>query len=502
MTSIPPEAPPLAAIDLGSNSFHMIIARVDHGRVQVLDRLREPVRLAAGLGDDGSLDKASRKRAIEALERMGQRIRSFGATEVRAVGTNTLRKAGKAKGFKREAEKALGHSIEVIPGREEARLIYLGVCHGVAEAPARRLVIDIGGGSTECIVGDGFEPVLVHSLYMGCVEFTKRFFDNGKLSKKKFNAAEVAAELELRPILKAVSKLGWQRAYGASGTIKAVAGILEANGWGNGTITAEGINKLRAKLIEAEHVDNVRLPGLDEDRKQVIAGGMPILRALVSDLEIEEMWVSPTALREGLLYEALGREEEEDPRDRTIAMLNARFAIDQPQAQRVARLALGLLSQVNKAWALPMKKSSRLLLWACQLHELGLAVNYAAHHKHAAYLIAESDLPGFSTDDKRFLSSVVRGHRRKFQLEYFDILDETQQTHAIRLSVILRLAVLLMRNRSTEEVPIPKCKVSDDEIQLKFKNTWLQKHPLVQADLQIEERYLASIGYELRWEPQ
>lgn len=487
----------LAAVDLGSNSFHMVIARVDHGGIQVVDRLREPVRLAAGLQDDGSLDEASQERAIQCLTRFGQRLRDFGTEQVRVVGTNTLRKARNSRKLLRAAREALGHRIEIIPGREEARLIYLGVSHGIAGAPARRLVVDIGGGSTEFIIGDGFEPVSLHSMYMGCVGFTEQFFGDGKISRKRMNNAKLAAGLELRPVEKRLRKVGWDRAIGASGTIRSVAAILNEAGWAHGTITAEGLGKLEQATLTAGRLDKLELPGLDADRRPVFAGGVAILSAVFERLGIDEMWVSPTALREGLLYDMLGRIQDEDPRDRTIAMLCDRYSIDQAHADRVQATALGLLGQVVDDWDLRSADAAHALAWAAQLHEIGLAVNYTGHHKHGAYLVASSDLPGFSRDEQALVAALVRGHRRKLDTSYFESLPPESRTAALRLCALLRLAVLLNRNRDPEVVALPHLSASGNKLKLSFNEEWLASHPLVQADLEREQRLLKPSGLKL-----
>ena len=487
----------LAAVDLGSNSFHMVIARVDHGGIQVVDRLREPVRLAAGLQDDGSLDEASQERAIQCLTRFGQRLRDFGTEQVRVVGTNTLRKARNSRKLLRAAREALGHRIEIIPGREEARLIYLGVSHGIAGAPARRLVVDIGGGSTEFIIGDGFEPVSLHSMYMGCVGFTEQFFGDGKISRKRMNNAKLAAGLELRPVEKRLRKVGWDRAIGASGTIRSVAAILNEAGWAHGTITAEGLGKLEQATLTAGRLDKLELPGLDADRRPVFAGGVAILSAVFERLGIDEMWVSPTALREGLLYDMLGRIQDEDPRDRTIAMLCDRYSIDQAHADRVQATALGLLGQVVDDWDLRSADAAHALAWAAQLHEIGLAVNYTGHHKHGAYLVASSDLPGFSRDEQALVAALVRGHRRKLDTSYFESLPPESRTAALRLCALLRLAVLLNRNRDPEVVALPHLCASGNKLKLSFNEEWLASHPLVQADLEREQRLLKPSGLKL-----
>ena len=478
----------LAAVDLGSNSFHMVIARVDHGSIQIVDRLREPVRLAMGFQEDGSLDEASQERAIKCLTLFGQRLRDFGAEQVRAVGTNALRRARNSRSVLRRAREALGHRIDIIPGREEARLIYLGVSHGIAGAPARRIVVDIGGGSTELIIGDAFEPVSVHSMYMGCVGFTKEFFGDGKISPKRMKQAKLAAGLELQPVENKLRKAGWERAIGASGTMRSVANILSEAGWAHGTITAEGLGKLEEAMLTAGRLDQLELPGLDADRRPVLAGGVAILSAVFEQLDITEMWVSPSALREGLLYDMLGRIHDEDPRDRTIAMLSKRYSIDQAHADRVQATALGLLGQVVDEWDLRSDDAAHALSWASQLHEIGLAVNYTGHHKHGAYLVASSDLAGFSRDEQALVAALVRGHRRKLDDSYFELLPPELRTTAKRLCALLRLAILLNRSRNPDIAPLPLLTASGDELALTFDDEWLAAHPLVQADLDREQR--------------
>lgn len=485
----------LAAVDLGSNSFHMVIARVDHGGIQIVDRLREPVRLAMGLQEDGSLDEASQERAMNCLALFGQRLRDFGAEQVRAVGTNTLRKARNSQQVLRQASAALGHHIDIIPGREEARLIYLGVSHGIAGAPARRLVVDIGGGSTEFIIGDAFDPVSVHSMYMGCVGFTMQFFADGKISRKRMKHAKLAAGLELQPVEKRLRNVGWDRAIGASGTIRSVAAILNEAGWAHGTITMEGLAQLEQAMLTAGRLEQLELPGLDADRRPVFAGGVAILSTVFDRLGIDEMWVSPTALREGLLYDMLGRLHDEDPRDRTIAMLCKRYSIDQGHADRVQATALGLLGQVVDDWELRTDDAAHALSWACQLHEIGLAVNYTGHHKHGAYLVASSDLPGFSRDEQALVAALVRGHRRKLDDSYFEVLPLELRETAKRLCALLRLAVLLNRNRDPDIVPLPHLKADGSKLDLSFDEDWLAAHPLVQADLEREQRLLKLEGH-------
>jgi exopolyphosphatase/guanosine-5'-triphosphate,3'-diphosphate pyrophosphatase len=487
----------LAAVDLGSNSFHMVIARVDHGGVQIVDRIREPVRLAEGLQDDGSLTDEAEDRAIGCLSLFGQRLRDFGAEQVRAVGTNTLRRLRNSHEVLHDMSEALGHHIEIISGREEARLIYLGVSHGIAGAPARRLVVDIGGGSTEFIIGDAFEPVSVHSMFMGCVGFTQQFFRDGKVSRKRMAAAKIAAGLELQPVEARLREQGWERAIGASGTIRSISEILNEAGWAHGPITADGLVRLEQAMMTAGRLERLELPGLDPDRRAVFAGGFAILSTVFERLAIDEMWVSPTALREGLLYDMLGRLHDEDPRDRTIAMLANRYSIDQAHADRVQATALGLLGQVASDWDLGSADAAHALAWAAQLHEIGLAVNYTGHHKHGAYLVAASDLPGFSRDEQLLVAALVRGHRRKVNESFFATLPVELREQAKRLCGILRLAVLLNRNRDPHVVSLPHVKASGNKLKLTFHEGWLDAHPLARADLEREQRLVKPIGLRL-----
>jgi exopolyphosphatase/guanosine-5'-triphosphate,3'-diphosphate pyrophosphatase len=332
---------------------------------------------------------------------------------------------------------------------------------------------------------------------MGCVGFTQQFFRDGKISRKRMNNAKIAAGLELQPVEAALRAQGWERAIGASGTIRSIAAILNEAGWAHGTITAEGLGKLEQSMLTAGRLDKLELPGLEADRRPVFAGGVAILATVFERLAIDEMWVSPTALREGLLYDMLGRLQDEDPRDRTIAMLAARYSIDQAHADRVQATALGLLGQVGDDWELRSEDSVHALAWAAQLHEIGLAVNYTGHHKHGAYLVASSDLPGFARDEQALVAALVRGHRRKLDNAYFEALPEELQLPAKRLCALLRLAVLLNRNRDPEVVPLPHVAASGHKLKLTFNEEWLDAHPLARADLEREQRRVKPIGLKL-----
>ncbi len=489
----------LAAIDLGSNSFHMIVGRLKNGQLQLIDRLREPVRLAAGLTDDHRLRPEVAERALDCLKRFGQRVSGLHPDNVRAVGTNTLRLAQATDSFLDRAHEALGHDIEVISGIEEARLVHLGVAHSLAEPAGRRLVVDIGGGSTELIIGEGLDAIHLESLYMGCVSMTQRFFSDGSISKPAMKKAVLAARLELQASKQGFRQLGWSMAAGSSGTIRAVRDVVREAGWSDNGITPESLKSLRRALIEFGHADHIELPGISEDRKAVFAGGVAILSAVFHALKIERMRHSSGALREGLLYDLLGRIQHQDIRESTIQSVAKRYHVDLEQAQRVEETALALAKQLIAPWQLDEQDTERWLHWAALLHEIGLVIAHSQYHKHGAYLIAYSDLPGFSLGDQRFLSVLVRCHRRKFRKSVMEVLPESVRENAVQLGTLLRLAVLLHRNRSHSASPAVLASADKNAIRLAFPKGWLKNHPLTLADLDIERKYLKSAGLKLEY---
>jgi exopolyphosphatase / guanosine-5'-triphosphate,3'-diphosphate pyrophosphatase len=487
----------MAAVDLGSNSFHMIVARVDSGQLQVIDRIKENVRLGEGLDKNKRLDPKVETRALECLEVFGQRLRPLPQGAVRAVGTNTLRQVRDSKNFLRAAEKALGHAVEIISGREEARLIYLGVAHGLAGADSR-LVVDIGGGSTELIIGQNFEPMSMESLHMGCVSMSQRFFKDGKITEDSMKEAVIAGRLEIRPVRAQFNADQWSIAIGSSGTIKAIRNIVQRAGWSEEGITRSSLKKLRRALVAAGHVDKLELDGLSEQRRPVLAGGVAVLSAVFKSLDLETMRVSDESLREGLIYEMLGYIRHEDVRERTVESLMQRYAIDTQQAKRVEIGAIALLSQVAREWELTAPEFSELLSWAASLHEIGLAVSHSSFHKHGAYLLTHSDLSGFSRQQQRVLAALVRGHRRHFPESDFEALPERLITPAIRLCILLRLSVLLHRGRSPHGKPMLYLDVDNTTIRATFPDKIsLKKHPLTLIELEEEAKKLEQIGYTL-----
>lgn len=488
----------LAAIDLGSNSFHMKIARVESsGRLRTVDRMREMVQLASGLDEHNTLTEETIDRALGCLQRFGQRLTEIPAGNVRAVGTNTLRKARNSTEFLRQAEAVLDHQVDIISGYEEARLVYLGVAHSIQTDAQKRLVIDIGGGSTELIVGAGFKPQQKQSLYMGCVNMSRKFFADGRITKKRMRAAELFALRELESLRTNYSGAGWEEAIGSSGTIRAISNIVRQQGWHDHMITAEALDKLSTLLIELGDTNKIRMDGVEPLRASVLPGGVAILMAAFSSLAIKEMITSDGALREGLLYDMLGRISNADVRNETVIDLGERFHVGSLQVERVKSCAQNLHRQVAKPWRLSDSYHEKLLTWAAHLHEIGLDISHAQYHRHGAYLIQHADLPGFSRQEQTTLAALVRSHRRKFNKDLFEAMPDKTARKARRLTVLLRLAVLLSRSRSDAAWPELTLSADASNLSLQFPPGWLEEHPLTQADLEQETVYLKSAGFKL-----
>jgi exopolyphosphatase/guanosine-5'-triphosphate,3'-diphosphate pyrophosphatase len=484
-----------AAVDLGSNSFHLVVARLRRGELQIIDRLQEMVQLAAGLDDEGRLTAEASERALACLARFGQRLRGVCAESVRAVGTSTLRRARNRAEFLARGGQALGAPIEIVSGREEARLIHLGVVHGIPEN-GPHLVVDIGGGSTELIAGEGHEPRRMESLHMGCVGMSRRNFGDGCLGARRMNEAVTAARLELEPVEAQFRGVG-RAVYGSSGTIRAAAAVIRAAGWSPDAITPDSLRKLRDAIVKAGSVRRLRLPGLSEDRAPVFAGGVAILVAVFEALEITSMRVSESALREGLLFDLVGRIRHTDIRGRSVAALAARHAVDAAHTARVERTARDIFSQVDRAWGLG-EADAALLAWAARLHEVGLAISHSQYHKHGDYLVRNADLLGFSTPEQQRLAVLVRAHRRKFPTVEFEALPKADAAKARRLALILRLAVLLHRARTPVALPPIAVVATERGLALSFPPGWLDAHPLTAADLAQEREYLGRAGLEIR----
>lgn len=490
----------IAAVDLGSNSFRLQVGRIVGNQIYPLDSLKESVRLAAGLTADRMLDGASQLRALEALRRFGERLRGFVPGAVRAVATNTFRVAKNGPQFLIQAEAALGFPIEVIAGREEARLIYLGVAHTLANPSTQQLVVDIGGGSTEFIIGHSFSPLQLESLYMGCVSHTLRYFPGGHVEKSGMKAAELAASKELQTIVAAYRETGWEQAVGSSGTAKAIVDLLEMNdlndpgGDGTPEITRGGIERLMALLLRAGDIGNLRLDGLRPDRTAVLPGGLAIMSAIFKEFELERMAFSEGALRLGVLYDLLGRYHHDDLREATVNLFMQRYAVDRRQAARISQSALNLLRQLLPENDPRYETEMQFLVWAARLHEIGISVAHASYHKHSAYIIGNADMPGFSRMDQGRLSRIVLGHRGKLER----VQAVTNDPREWLLIFCLRLAALLHRARDDAALPILHVIAVERGFHLSVDGAWLAASPLTAAILDEEVRQWNALGMELK----
>lgn len=474
----------------------MIVARRVGRRLVVLDRLREPVRLAAGMDAEGRLSREAVSRALATLERFGQRLREMHAGGVRVVGTNALRKARRKQGFLERARAALGHPIEVISGIEEARLIYLGVSHSLPMVSGRRLVVDIGGGSTELILGRRAKPLRLESLYMGCVSMSERHFAGGRVSARRMQRARLAAQQELESISHPWRDEGWTQAVASSGTARAIMEAIRDLEPSAKAITPDGLQALTERLVRAGSVSRAGLASIASDRVPVFAGGVAIMAQVFETLRLQEVRVADSALREGLILDMLGRLTDVDVRRTTIASMEQRFHVDADQAARVEATAAALLAQVALPWALQDPDAAGFLAWAARLHEVGLGISHAHFHRHGAYLLEHADMPGFSREDQRLLAVLVGAHRRKFQPQKALELSPPWDGLAPRMCMLLRLAVILNRSRHAT-TPVPRLTVRGRGLAARFPRGWLRAHPLTLADLEQERAYLAAAGYRL-----
>ena len=467
----------LAVVDLGSNSFRLQIGRLVDGQVYPLDSLKESVRLAAGLDAAKRLDADAQQRALAALRRFGERLRGFAPTAVRAVATNTLRVAKNVGDFLPLAEQALGFPIEVIGGREEARLVYAGATHSLPAADHRRLVVDVGGGSTEFIIGRQLEPQLMESLYMGCVSYSLRFFPDGQVDKKRFRDAQLAAAQEISAIARSYRRSGWNEAIATSGSAHAIARLIELNRLDPGSagaITRNGLETLRALMIRAGSAAAMALDGLPSDRLPVLAGGLAILCAVCSELSIERLDYASGALRLGVFHDLLGRAHHRDLREATVRQFMRRYQVDGGQAQRVESTALRLLGQLCAADSPADENDLRFLRWAARLHEVGISIAHSGHHKHGAYILSLADMPGFSKPDQARLAQLVLGQRGKLEK-----LAAVGGGNASWRSIFcLRLALVLHRSR--DDIAPPDFRFSHERgaYRLDLPAGWLAANPL------------------------
>jgi exopolyphosphatase/guanosine-5'-triphosphate,3'-diphosphate pyrophosphatase len=492
----------LAAVDLGSNSFRMLVGKAAesvHGaQIYPLDSLREPVRLGAGLDDDKNLSEESQQRALAALRRFGDRLRQFHPERVRAVATNAVRVAKNAPAFLERAQQALGFPIEVIAGREEARLVYIGAAHSVSPSAGNRLVVDIGGGSTEFIIGAGLEPRMMESLYIGCVSMSREFFPAGRVDEQRMKSAELAARREIQIIAREFRKTGWAAAVGSSGTARALADILVGSQLNDARaslgITRAGLRRLRKIYVQAEDLGTLRLPGLKPDRLPVAAGGLAIMLAVFEELGLKSMEATDAGLRLGVLYDLLGREQQQDMRALTVQQFMQRYGVDARQAARVEHIALVLLEQIDPL-AAPARRQA--LRWAAQLHEVGLSISHSAYHKHSAYIVGNADMPGFSRSEQAAMAEMLLCHGGK--LKKLGSLPGVSVD--LRALLALRLAVLLARNRRDVELDglrlLPGAQQGVAGTRIEADPRWLRASPLTQYSLEQETAEWQRVGLDV-----
>lgn len=480
-----------AAVDLGSNSFHMLIARIQDGQVDIVDRVKEMVQIARGVKRNGHLSVESQTRALECLSRFAERIRDIPKEQIRAVATKTLRSASKIRPFLKAAEKTLGVPIQIISGFEEARLVYTGLSHAVINDHNQRLVVDIGGGSTEFIIGQDYDPISLESRSIGCVTYTESYIGKtSKLSKSAMKRAYMAACAEIVGIRKDYLKTGWNIAYGTSGTVRAIAD-LTAEKDGGAVITKSSLEWLVGEMVS----NRSRLANVPELRRSVLPAGIAILQAIFDQLRLDTMHVGDAALKEGLLFDTIGRMSDHDSREQTVRNLQLQYKVDLDQAARVASTAQYFWSQVNGP-ILPGVSRTKVLNWAALLHEIGLSISHSSHHHHGYYILRYSDIAGFGRYEQYILANLVRSHRMSLYLEKFEDLDEATMTACVPILVCLRLAALLHRRREDIEA-LPKLSVKGAIYKLKFDKGWLRENPLTFASLQQEKEYYDNIGIGL-----
>lgn len=435
----------LAAVDLGSNSFRLEIGRIDHGQFYRTEYLKETVRQGSGLDEDRNLTPDAMQRGWECLARFGERLAGFNPSEVRAVATQTLREARNRNDFLPRANQALGFPIDVISGREEARLIYQGVAQALPQSDERRLVIDIGGRSTELILGQGYIPQLMESYRVGSIAWSTRYFSDHQFTKHAFDMAEIAAKAVLDEALNSYRRSTWDIAYGSAGTVGAVGDVLAAAGWPSGSVNRDGLDWLQDKLIQAQSADRIRLPGMKDDRRPIIGGGLSILRALFDLLQIDHMEHASGGLRHGLLHDLMGSEKyHSDVRSHSVQRLVAKFGADEKHGQRVGQVAVELFSVFTPANVARSSESmAQQVRWAAQLHEIGCQISHEDAHKHGAYILDNADAMGFSLSELHQLSQLVLGHRGKLRKLDIDFKD----SDFIQQLLVLRLAVALCHAR-------------------------------------------------------
>lgn len=495
MGQLKPQKNVYAVIDLGSNSFHMLIAKSMAGGLQTIGRVKRKVRLAAGLDDNYLLSTEAMQRGWECLALFAERLQDIPKQNITIVATATLRLATNAEVFKIQAEKILGHKVNVISGELEARTIYKGVAH-TSSCTGRQLVIDIGGASTEVVIGQGFEAYHYKSLNIGCVTYLERYFKDCQLNNANFNKAIKAARTVIDEIAPEYKLAGWQLASGASGTVQAIQEIMVAQNLSE-HLTLEKLNLIKQQSISYKTIAELDLLGLSEERRLVFVSGLAILIALFESLEIEQMGLAGGALREGVLYSMLPELHNNDIRKRTIDGFMNRYHVDQNQANRVSGLAMHLAEQVSEYWPINALNGLPLLSAVAQLHEIGLLIEYKQYHKHTAYILENTDMPGFSQSEHKVIVAVAHAHRADITKGYFTHLG-AHSVVAQYLVRLLRIAVILSMRRQDDVLPKIKITIENEVLEVNLGSDWLKSHPLMASELNQEIKYQKKSGWMLK----
>ncbi|WOH38042.1 exopolyphosphatase [Thalassotalea fonticola] len=489
----------LAVVDLGSNSFHLVLARIVEQDVQILLKEKLRVRLAQGLDHNLKLTQESIERGLKTLAIYAETLKGFHPDQVNIIATYTLRVAINAHEFLEQAKTIIPYPIKVVSGQEEARLIYQGVAHSM-HYQRNRLVIDIGGGSTEFIIGKGFETLTLSSRNVGCVSLTKKHFGQGKINKKLFKNALLAAEQELEPIVDQYKKVSWQSTIGTSGTVSALIEIAHANNFCQGSLTYQALNDIKNALLKFEQLQQIKIPGLALERQHVIVGGLIIMLAIFELFDVDQIEYCDKALREGVLYEMEEHLQHEDIRERSITSLIKRVSVDQQQSDHVTQTCMQLLRQCQTGWNFTAMPETKLYLqWASVLHEVGLHINSSSYHKHSAYIVENASMLGFNQDELALLTTLLLLHRKKIRKELIPAMSLFESTFVIRLIVIFRLAILFNQKRQHGFLPSWLIKVNKADVKLEFPQKWLIDKALFTANLDTEKKQMLKLGIKLSY---
>ena len=486
----------LAAIDLGSNSFHLMVAKAEFGELRPVHALAEKVQLGE-TDDSGLLTDSAIARGLACLERFKQLIDSTSPDKLRIVGTNALRRAKNRQAFIDPAEQIIDAPIDVIYGREEARLIYLGVAHTLSDDANTRLVIDIGGGSTEFILGERFEPKKLESLQMGCVSYGRHYLPEGLIHRDGFEAAYHRARIEVSHIRRSYNSNLWQEAVGSSGTLRAIEALIIAAGWRDSGIDRDSLEKLKEALLTFKHTNDINLDGLSDTRKSVVISGLAITLGIFDGLQIQKMRTSTGALREGVIYDLIGRFSHEDVRTRSVSAMQQRYSADQTIADLVCRRVGLLASAISNEWHLS-KSEVDLLTWAAALHEVGVAVSQKNYSQHSAYLVLNSDLPGFAQQDQEIMATLISGLRGKLRLDALDAIPDRKRQSVARMMVLLRLAVILKHVEEVESIPNLAVCAKKETLTLTYPEDWGEAHPLTIWEILQSESSFTRLGISLK----